>query len=218
MLKLSLLAAMAVIGCATLQPVMAQTPGVPAADQPAAAQQTPGAAAAEKSGVAPSLKAGNVALKSTKAAPPAFNSSARLQQKQPATAAAANRQGSAWTQTSAAVASARHARTHSQASATRFASLKPSRAKTAGSNAVTARSNTNALATARSNTNTLATARSQTSLNLRSNRTARASESALAFSPARAAPDVRGRSAAARSKTMPGLSTNGLLPKRPNSG
>jgi hypothetical protein len=213
MLNLSFLAAMAVIGCATLQPATAQTPGTPTV-------QTPEAAAVRKSGVTSALRADNVPLKTNRATPPAsFSKSARLQRKQSATAAAAiNRQAPARLQTSAAVASARQDRTHSQASATRFASLKPSQAHTAGNKAAIARGNTNALATARSHTNTVANARSKTSPNLRSDRTARASESALAFSPALAAPDVRGRSAAARSKAMPDLSTNGLLPKRPNSG
>jgi len=83
MLKLSSLAAIAVIGCAILQPATAQTPG---------------AAAAEKSGSASSLNSGNLPHKPARVAPPAsFSKSARPQPGRAATAAAGKRHASART-------------------------------------------------------------------------------------------------------------------------
>jgi hypothetical protein len=184
MLKLSFLAAIAVVGSAALGSVAAQTPG---------------AAPAEKSPAAPALHADSVPPKPTRFSPPAsFSKSARLQHKQAATAGAAmRRHGSARTQTNATVASVRHATAHSQANGPRLASLKPGRAHAVGKAG--------------------ATAHSKIHPNLRSNRTARSAASAFAFLPARAEPQLRARTAAARRKTMHNLPTSALLPKKSSS-
>lgn len=65
---------------------------------------------------------------------------------------------------------------------------------------------------------TLAATRSDTYGNLRGNRSARSSAAALAFSPARAAPQERARTAAVRRKALRSLPTSAVLPKRPKSG
>ena len=114
MLKLSSLAAVAVIGCAILQPASAQTPG---------------AAAAEKAGSAASLKAGNVPLKPTKAAPPAsFSKSARPQHGHSATAAVAGkRHASARTATALQASAARSGKTSAAMRSKTYAGLRTNR-------------------------------------------------------------------------------------------
>jgi hypothetical protein len=115
MLKLSSLPAIAVFGCAILQPATAQTPG---------------AAATEKSGTA---QASHVTLKPTRAAPPAsFSRSARPQHKHSATAAAALRpHDAARTQKSFASVTSKRAHTGRNATATahskRYANLRTNR-------------------------------------------------------------------------------------------
>jgi hypothetical protein len=162
MLKLSSLAAIAVIGCAILQPASAQTPG---------------AAAAEKSGSAASLNAGTVPLKPSRAASPAsFSKSARPHHGHLATAAVAGKRHA-----SARTASASHA------------------------------------STARSG-KTSAAMRSKTYAGLRTNRSARSAAIALAFLPARAAPQERARTASARREALHSLPTSAVLPKKPKSG
>ena len=157
--------------------------------QPATAQ-TPGAAAAEKSGSASSLKSGNLPLKPTRAAPPAsFSKSARPQHGRAATAAPGKRH-----------ASARTAAAGLQASSAR------SGRTAAGLQASSARSG-----------KTSAAMRSSYA-NLRSNRTARSAASSFAFSPARAAPQERARTADARRKALHGLPTSAVASKKPKSG
>jgi len=112
MLKLSSLAAIAVIGCAILQPATAQTPG---------------AAAAEKAGA--SSNAGNVSLKPARVTPPAsFSKSARPQHAHAATTAGGKRRAFARTAVAASpLIAARSGKTAAAMRSKTYAGLRSNR-------------------------------------------------------------------------------------------
>jgi hypothetical protein len=120
MLKLSSLAAIAVIGCAILQPATAQTPGT---------------AAAEKSGA--SSNAGNVPVKPARVAPPAsFSKSARPQRARATTAATGKRHAFARTATAhSQVTAARSGKTSAAMRSKSYANLRSNRTARAAASA-----------------------------------------------------------------------------------
>jgi hypothetical protein len=73
-------------------------------------------------------------------------------------------------------------------------------------------------ATAARSGKTAAALRSTSYANLRSNRTARSAASAFAFLPARATPQERAHTSAARRKALHSLPTSAHMPRKPKSG